>query len=94
MARYHATSVLSLTARHSARSERLDLKRIIFGRAVCRVLINAGIARMSAREANRTRRDGGNDAIDPARTMGGQFCCPAQRPQDVVGLGRLPGRAM
>src|SRR5262249_25468798 len=44
--RYHATSVLSLTARRPA--ERLDFKRHIFGRAVGRVLINAGIGRMSA----------------------------------------------
>jgi len=42
MERYHATSVLSLTARHPARAERLDFKRFIFGRAVGRALINAG----------------------------------------------------
>ena len=30
--RYHATSVLSLTARHPARAGRLDFKRFIFGR--------------------------------------------------------------
>src|SRR6516225_11522599 len=33
-----------------------------------RVLINAGIGRMSALGANRTRRDGGNDLNDPKRT--------------------------
>ena len=65
MERYHATSVLSLTARHPARAERLDFKRFIFGRAVGRALINAGIDRMSALEATRTRRDGGNDVNDP-----------------------------
>src|SRR5262249_30804796 len=31
---YHATSVLSLTARHRGRMKRLDFKRLIFGRAV------------------------------------------------------------
>ena len=46
---YHAASVLSLTARHPAWAESLDFKRFIFGRAVRRVLINAGIGRMSAR---------------------------------------------
>ena len=29
-----------------------------------------GIGRMSALGANRTRRDGGNDAIDPERSLG------------------------
>jgi len=33
-----------------------------------RVLINAGLGRMSALGANRTRRDGGNDVNDPKRT--------------------------
>jgi len=61
MERYHATSVLSLTARHPARAERLDFKRFIFGRAVGRALINAGIGRMSALGANLTCRDGRND---------------------------------
>ena len=65
MERYHATSVLSLTARHPARAERLDFKRFVFGRAVGRVLINAGIGRRSAVGAKRTRRDGGNDVNDP-----------------------------
>src|SRR5262249_32835698 len=32
------------------------------------VLINAGIGRMSALGANRTRRDGGNDVNDPEPT--------------------------
>ena len=32
-----------------------------------RVLINAGLGRMSALGANRTRRDGGNDVNDPYR---------------------------
>src|SRR5262245_22299001 len=48
MERYHATSVLSLTARHPARAERLDFKRFVFGRAVGRVFINASLGRMSA----------------------------------------------
>ena len=47
MERYHATSVLSLTARHPARAERLDFKRFVFGRAVGRALINAGMAECS-----------------------------------------------
>src|SRR5215813_3221504 len=64
MERYHATSALSLTTRHAAWAERLDFKRFIFGRAVGRVLINAGIGRISALGANRTRRDGGNDVND------------------------------
>lgn len=45
--------------------------------------------RMSARGANRTRRDGGNDVNDPGATlvasqfdpgsdMGGRFCCDAR----------------
>ena len=34
-----------------------------------RVLINAGIGRMSALGVNRTRRDGGNDVNDPERTL-------------------------
>ena len=72
---YHATSVLSLTARHPARAERLDFKRFIFGR-VGRVLINASIGRMSALGANRTRRDGGNDVN---ATSARNFCCDAQR---------------
>src|SRR5262245_28426310 len=62
MERYHATSVLSLTAR--------------LGRAV--ELINAGIGRMSALGANRTRRDGGNDVSDPLRTSRGGFHRPAR----------------
>jgi hypothetical protein len=44
---------------------------------------------MSARGANRTRRDGGNDVNDPGATlvasqfdpgsdMGGRFCCDAR----------------
>ena len=57
--------MLSLTARHPARAERLDFKRFIFGRAVGLALINAGIGRMSALGANRTRRDGENDLNDP-----------------------------
>src|SRR5215472_11275841 len=63
--RYHAPSVLSLTARHPARAERLDFKRFVFGRAVGHALINAGFGRTSALGANRTRRDGGNDVNDP-----------------------------
>src|SRR6516225_4394122 len=35
-----------LTARHPVRTERVDFKRFIFGRAVGRALINAGIGRM------------------------------------------------
>jgi len=42
MERYHATNVLSLTARHPARAKRLDFKRFVFGRAAGRVLINGG----------------------------------------------------
>ena len=78
MERYHGTSVLSLTARHSARAGRLDFKKFIFGRAVGRALINAGIGRMSALGANRTRRDSRNDVNDPMRSLAGQFCCDAQ----------------
>ena len=55
-----------LTARHPARTERVDFKRFIFGRAVGRALINADIGRMCALGANRTRRDGGNDVNDPS----------------------------
>ena len=69
MERYHATSVLSLTARRPAWVERLDFKRHIFGRAVGRVLINAGFGQMSGLGANRTRRDGGNDVNDPSETL-------------------------
>jgi hypothetical protein len=43
MERYHAASVLSLTARQPV-AERLDFERFIFGPA----LINAGSGRMSA----------------------------------------------
>src|SRR5262249_8878439 len=42
-----------LTARHPVRTRRLDFKRFVFGRAVGRILINAGLGRMSALEANR-----------------------------------------
>src|SRR5262249_27721172 len=76
MERYHATSVLSLTARHPARAERLDFKRFIFGRAVGRALINAGIGRVSAPGANRTCRDGRNDVNDPIRTLDAQSIYP------------------
>jgi hypothetical protein len=41
-----------------------------------RVLINAGIGRTSAREANRTRRDSGNDVNDPKLTAAG-LCATA-----------------
>src|SRR5262249_3292949 len=34
-------------------------------------LINAGLSRMAALGAKRARRNGGNDAIDPIRTLGG-----------------------
>jgi hypothetical protein len=68
MERYHATSVLSLTARHPARAERLDFKRFYFWPRVGRVLINTGIGRMFALGANRTRRDGRNDVNDPNPT--------------------------
>ena len=44
-----------------------------------RVLINAGIGRISAREANRIRRDGGNDVNDPIQTYAIGLCCAAQR---------------
>src|SRR5262249_61734156 len=64
----HAASVLSLTARHPAQPERLDFKRFIFGRAVGRAFINAGIGRMSALGANRTRRDSGSQVNNPKRT--------------------------
>jgi len=50
------------------RAERLDFKRFIFGRAVGRAFINAGIGRMSALGAKRTRRDGGKDVNDPEPT--------------------------
>src|SRR5262249_2656535 len=36
-----------------------------------RSLVKAGISRMSALGANRTRRDGGNDVNDPFRTQAG-----------------------
>jgi hypothetical protein len=36
-----------------------------------RVLINAGLGRMSALGANRTHRDSGNDVNDPKRTEAG-----------------------
>src|SRR5262249_31079957 len=46
-------------------------------RALGRVLINAGICRMSALGANRTRRDGGNDVNDPTPTWAAKNCrCP------------------
>src|SRR6516164_9907160 len=54
---YHATSVLSLTARRSTR----------VGRAVGRVLINAEI--VSALGVNRTCRDGRNDVNDPKQAL-------------------------
>src|SRR5262245_1503282 len=76
---YHATSVLSLTWRDPARAGRLDFKRFNFGCAVGRVLINAGIGRMSALGANRTGRDGSNDVNDPKRTLAGVLCCGAKR---------------
>jgi len=61
MERYHATSVLSLTARHPARAEAVLISRdLFFGRAVGRVLKNLGFGRMSALRANRTCRDGRN----------------------------------
>jgi putative ABC transport system substrate-binding protein len=44
-------------------------KRFVFGRAVSRVLINAGIGRMSTVGANRTRRDAANDVNDPGPVM-------------------------
>ena len=47
---------------------------MIFGRAVGRVLINAGIGRMSALGANRTRLDGGKDVNDPTAAMHGLTC--------------------
>src|SRR5215813_3170276 len=75
---YHATSVLSLTARHPARAARLDFKRFIFDHAVGRALINAGIGRMSALGANRTRRDGGNDVNDPNQTLSTPDPTPVQ----------------
>ena len=59
-----------LTPRHPTRAGRHDFKRFIFGRAVGRALINAGIGRMSALGANRTLRDGGNDVNDPQETLG------------------------
>src|SRR5215471_10099491 len=43
-----------LTVRHPARAEHLDFKRFIFGRAVGRALINAGIGRMSVLGAKLT----------------------------------------
>jgi uncharacterized protein YecT (DUF1311 family) len=45
--------------------------RLSYARCLRRVLINAGIGRMSALGANRTRRDGGNDVNDPNRTESG-----------------------
>src|SRR5262245_3451219 len=42
-----------------------------------RVLVNAGISRMSALGANRTRRDGGNDVNDPERKSRVPKCCDA-----------------
>ena len=46
-------------------------------RALGRVLINAGIGRMSALGVNRTRRDGGNDVNDPERKSRVPKCCDA-----------------
>jgi len=74
MERYHATSVLSLTARQAARAGQRSAVRpttpvIYFGRAVGRAFINAGIGRMSALGANRTCRDGGNDVNDPKSSL-------------------------
>src|SRR5215471_19795289 len=63
-----------LTARQPALAERLDFKRFVFGRAAGRVLINAGIGRMSALGAHRTRRDGGNDVNDPQLTSARSKC--------------------
>src|SRR5215510_7367890 len=57
-----------LTARHPAWAKRLDFKRLIFGRAVGRVHINARIGRMSALGANRYAGMAG--MRDPQR----QFC--------------------
>ena len=68
-----------LPARHPALAERLDFKRFVFGRAAGRVLINAGIGRMSAPGANRTRRDGGNDVNDPQPTCRGSPIRSAHR---------------
>jgi hypothetical protein len=45
---------------------------------VC-VLINAGIGRKSALEANRTGRDGRKDGNDPELPIDGELCCGAQR---------------
>ena len=42
-------------------------------RALVCVLIHAGIGRMSALGANRTRRDGGNDVNDPQQTWVAKF---------------------
>jgi len=36
-------------------------------------MMNAGIGRMSALGANRTRRDSGNDVNDPDRTLSGHL---------------------
>ena len=96
--RYHATSVLSLTARHLAWAERLDFKRLIFGRAVGRALIDAGIGRMSALGANRTCWDGGNDvndAVDPKPSKPGRNPaaqrCPAGPRRAILSLAYNPG---
>ena len=45
MGRYHATSVLSLTARHPAWAERLDFKRFILAAPakMCGSLIQIGL---------------------------------------------------
>jgi hypothetical protein len=68
MKRYHATSVLSLG---TLRGRSVLISRdFIFGRAVGRALINAGIGRMSALGTNRTRRNDRNDVNDPEETFG------------------------
>src|SRR5262245_27815059 len=59
-------------------AKRLDFKRFIFGRAVGRALINAGIGRMSALGANRTCRDGRNDVNDPKPISRPLDCCCAK----------------
>jgi hypothetical protein len=54
-----------------------------------RVLTNAGLGRMSALGANRTRRDSGNDVNDPIQTYAIGLCCAAQR-RPRCGRLRLP----
>ena len=57
MERYHATSMLSLTARHPALAGRLDFKRFVFGRAACPLLRRCIRARRHCNSWNTLREN-------------------------------------